>query len=643
MDDARQLLSREGPLAHCLAGFAPRGEQQDMAEAVQQAIADRASLIVEAGTGVGKTFAYLVPALSHQGRVIISTGTRHLQDQLFHKDLPLVSRALGVSVEVALLKGRSNYLCPHRLKMTQMEAKGLSPTLQGQLAQALEWAEQTQSGDIAELEDIPEDSLLWPRITSTIDNCLGQECPEYDRCPVLRARRKAQDADIVVINHHLLLADMGLRESGFAELLPTADAIIIDEAHQLPELATQFFGEHLGSRQLLDLARDVTQEVLSEAPDMPELRDAGDPLSKSVRDFRLALEGLPARGPWADIGHQEVIVQAHQALHEALQQLRDQLSPIRERGRGLEACARRIEAHLAWLARFAEAQSGRVLWYETFSRSFTLHATPLDVANHFSTHRQALTPCWIFTSATLSVGGGVQHFLGRLGLQEARTLMLESPFDYPQCARLLLPAHLPEPNDPGHTAAVVQEALPLIEANPGGSFLLFTSLRALQEAAKLLRPKTQRTVLVQNEAPRQILLQRFREAGNAVLLGSQSFWEGVDVRGMALTLVVIDRLPFASPGDPVLEARMADCQAKGENPFTHLQMPQAVILLKQGAGRLIRDPGDFGVLMICDKRIKTKSYGRLFIKSLPNMPVLNDSQAAAQFLRSGGALEAAGY
>lgn len=636
---AAEVLGPDGPLAHTLHNFRPRTAQQRMAEAVERALAESATLVVEAGTGVGKTFGYLVPVLRAGRRTILSTGTRNLQDQLFHKDLPfvrdaLVAAGLGRVPRISLLKGRANYLCLHRLGLTRAEGRLHDRRQVDQLVRIERWASRTLRGDIAELPGIPEDSPLWPQVTSTTDNCLGQDCPEYDGCFVARARREAQEADVVVINHHLLMADLSLKEEGFGEVLPSADAFVLDEAHQLPDVASAFFGRTVGSRQLLELAGDAVAEQLREAPDMAGLRDAADGLALAVTRVRATFGTGVGRSPWARWENDAQAGAALAGLVEQLKSLTAWLDTAAERGRGLEQCARRANTLSARLAGFLEPEPETVRWVETFTRAFALHATPLNVAERFGERMRAYPSAWIFASATLAVGDSFEHFTRRLGLEEAETLMLDSPFDYARNARLYLPPAMPQPNSPGYTAGVVEAAVPVVEANPGGTFILFTSHRALREAAALLEGRVERELLVQGTAPRDELLGRFREAGNAVLLGAHSFWEGVDVRGRALSCVIIDKLPFAAPDDPLLEARLQAIRDQGGNPFMEYQLPQAVLSLKQGVGRLIRDVTDRGVLMLCDPRIRTKAYGRLFISSLPPIPRLDSLAEVASFLMS---------
>ena len=621
MSEITELLDNNGPLARLLPGFAPRHEQQQMAQATAEAIEAQQQLIVEAGTGTGKTFAYLLPVLCSGRKVIISTGTRHLQDQLYGKDLPVVREALQAPVKTALLKGRSNYLCLHRLAT----AAGEGGRLRGQPLHDLEtvraWSGRTRSGDIAGLGSVAEDSSLWPRVTSTAENCLGQECEHYQACFVVKARRAAMEADVVVINHHLLFADMVLREEGFGELLPGADAFIIDEAHQLPEVASVFFGTTLSSHQLRDLARDIRVEHLREAGDMQALPEAAGQLEGQIHRLRLALGRQDRRAAWSEVAADGKLQDQLEELQQLLGHLSAWLEEAGTRGKGLDSCRQRCQLLGERLTQLREQASGEYIhWFEASRTSFRLNLTPLNVAPVFHDHLDSLASAWIFTSATLAVGDSFSHFAGQLGLQQARTLQLDSPFDYRRNALLYLPPDMPPPNQPGYVEAVVTTAREVLAASGGRAFILFTSHSALRTAARLLGEDCDYPLLVQGDAPRRELLERFRQAGNAVLLGTSSFWEGVDVRGETLSCVIIDKLPFGSPGDPVLQARIEALREQGANPFMEYQLPQAVITLKQGIGRLIRDQTDRGVLVLCDPRLLEKSYGRIFLGSLPDMP-----------------------
>ena len=625
MSEITELLGESGPLATLLSGFAPRVEQQHMAEATADAIEAQQQLIVEAGTGTGKTFAYLLPVLRSGRKVIISTGTRHLQDQLYGKDLPVVREALNAPVNTALLKGRTNYLCLHRLATAAEDGGRLRGRQLHDLETVRAWSGRTRSGDIAELGMLAEDSPLWPRVTSTAENCLGQECEHYQACFVVKARRQAMEADVVVINHHLLFADMVLREEGFGELLPGADAFVIDEAHQLPEVASVFFGITLSSHQLRDLARDIRLEHLREAGDMQDLPDAAGQLEGQVHRVRLALGRQDRRAAWSEVAANQELQDQLEELQQSLQQLSEWLTVAAERGKGLDSCRQRCLLLRDRLAQLRQQTAGEYIhWFEAFRTSFRLNLTPLNVASVFRERLEMLSSAWIFTSATLAVGDSFNHFAAQLGLQDAHTLQLDSPFDYRRNALLYLPTDMPQPNQPGYVEAVVATARAVLAASSGRAFLLFTSHSALRTAAKLLGNDCDYPLLVQGDAPRRELLEQFRQAGNAVLLGTSSFWEGVDVRGETLSCVIIDKLPFGSPGDPVLQARIEALREQGANPFMDYQLPHAVITLKQGIGRLIRDRTDRGVLVLCDPRLLEKSYGRIFLNSLPDMPRTRD-------------------
>ncbi|SEO78858.1 ATP-dependent DNA helicase [Aquisalimonas asiatica] len=634
MNDIDHHLGPDGALAGALPGFQPREEQQALGRGVAEAIDAGETLIAEAGTGTGKTFAYLLPALLSGKRVIVSTGTKTLQDQLYQKDLPLLRDALDLPRRTALLKGRTNYLCLYRTDLAEVDARFDRPGTGAQLQAIRQWAAVTDSGDISELAEVPNDAPIWGRATSTADNCLGQECPLYDDCFLMAARRRAQEADLLVVNHHLLLADMALKEGGFGEVLPSADAYILDEAHQLPDVAAQFFGVAVSSRQLQELIRDTHAEYLRDAGDQPALPDCLDVLRKAVQDFRLTLGEAGQRAAWNSLGDGEEAVDALIHLRAAASALAEVLETLAERGRGLENCYRRARDMASLLDRFADGEAEAfVQWFETYQQAFILRLTPLDVGQPFQARMKKHPAAWVFTSATLSVNEGFDHFLERMGLdRETSTLRVDSPFDYASNALLYAPAGMPEPNSPFYTEAFIERAEAVIRASGGRAFVLFTSHRALQQAAALMRDHLPYPVLVQGDASQNLLLERFREAGNAVLLGTGSFWEGVDVKGEALSAVIIDRLPFASPADPVTQARIDFLRRHGGNPFRDFQIPQAVIALRQGVGRLIRDASDYGVLMIGDPRLTGKSYGRLFLNSLPPMRRTRDLEAVQAFL-----------
>ena len=625
-EDSAALLGADGPFARELPNFAPREAQQVMARAVQRAIAERETLIAEAGTGTGKTYAYLVPAMLSGERVIVSTGTKALQDQLYFRDLPKVRSVLGARLKIALLKGRANYLCLYRLDQTVREGATFDRTQAAQLATIRAWSARTRRGDRMELAEVPEESPMWPRVTSTPENCLGVECPFFDDCHVVKARREAQEAEIVVVNHHLLFADLALKQEGFGEILPGASAFILDEAHQIPELAGQFFSQSVSARQLTELAQDALAECSGVTGAIGLLLEPVEALQQAMRQLRLGLDPLPQRGAFQLLEGSAGVGGMLHDLRELLAALCDLLASQAERSRGFANLHERAAMLSERLDRIVE-QAGEqdVRWYEQFPRGFAFYATPLDLAAPMRALRERTPAAWIYTSATLSVAGDFGHFARQLGLQDPLTLSLESPFDYARQALCYLPAGLPDPNSRdsgarGYTEQLIEAVLPVLQASNGRAFLLFTSHRALRRAAELLTDRVPWPLFVQGSAPRHQLLEEFRASGHGVLLGAASFWEGVDVAGEALSVVVIDKLPFAAPDDPVLMARLDALEQQGINPFMGWQVPNAVIALKQGAGRLIRDVHDRGVLVLCDPRLLGKGYGRLFLASLPAMP-----------------------
>ena len=631
------LFSPDGALAAHIENFRARPQQVEMAQAIAEAIEGNSLLIAEAGTGTGKTFAYLVPALLAGGKVIISTGTKNLQDQLFQRDLPTVRDALKAPVSVALLKGRANYLCHYHLERTQSDGRFVTREDVRHLGKIAKYAKVTQSGDKSGLADVPEHAPIWMQVTSTRDNCLGQECPQHKDCFVLKARSDAMKADVVVVNHHLFFADVMLRDEGVAELLPACNTVIFDEAHQLPETASLFFGESISTSQLLDLARDTRLEAAASAKDFAALPTATDALDKAARDLRLVFKQNEGRMTAIATESLSGWSVALAAVTDKLAQLNGLLEKQAERSEGLESCRQRGQELMHKIKQWQDKeQADFVRWLEIFHHSVQLNTTPLSIAEIFAKQIDGHPRAWIFTSATLAVKRDFSHYQSEMGLSQARTAYWESPFNYPEQALLYVPQDMPEPNSPGYTEAVVQVALPLIEASKGRAFLLFTSLRAMQRAHEILTAEFDRKnlsypLMLQGEGSRNELLGRFREHGNAVLLGSQSFWEGVDVRGEALSLVVIDKLPFAPPDDPVLAARIAQINKQGRNAFMEYQLPRAVINLKQGAGRLIRDETDRGVLMICDPRLIGKSYGKKIWQSLPPFKRTRELSVAIEF------------
>ena len=636
MQRASEYLGLTGPFTEQIPGYQVRQNQLVLCDAIDEALESGDVLAAEAGTGIGKTFAYLVPALLSGKKIIISTGTRHLQDQLFHTDLPRVIAALSIQSAPALLKGRSNYLCLHRLNMAP-HLGFMNRESRAGLAEIDEWSKLTQSGDISELNAIPEDSYLWPMVTSTAENCLGSDCDKWESCFIVNARKNAQAADIVVINHHLLLADMTLKNEGFAELLPEAEAFIIDEAHQLYDVAARFFGNVVSSRQLISLARDTIAEQVNDASDMAELRDYAEEVEKAARDFRIALGDSGLRETWLKVKNKPSVKQQLGNLVSTLNDLNAALLIAADRSRGLEQCSERAQTTLLRLKLFqqgkedAEDDGQAVLWYETYTKSFMLHATPIDVASIFQKHTDNFSNAWLFTSATLQVNKQFDHFAHNIGLENYKSGVWDSPFDYAKQSLLFLPDNLPQPSEPSYTKELMQAALPVLTASQGRAFVLFTSYYAMHKAYDFLKQMLPYELLMQGDLPKHQLLEKFRQTDNAVLLGTSSFWEGVDVRGESLSCVIIDKLPFASPGDPVMQARIDTIKRNGGQPFMEFQVPQAVIALKQGVGRLIRDVKDHGVVMIGDPRLKQKSYGRIFLNSLPVMPVTSDVSDVEKF------------
>jgi ATP-dependent DNA helicase DinG len=635
--ELENIFSAHGLLADAVKDFRARPFQVEMACAVAEAIAGKSVLVAEAGTGTGKTFAYLVPALLSGGKVVISTGTKTLQDQLYGRDIPTVRGALKLPVTVAVLKGRANYVCHYHLERAQQDARLQTRDDVRCLSAIASFARTTTSGDKADCSSVPESSGVWPLATSTRENCLGSQCPSYDQCFVMEARRKALAADVVVVNHHLFFADLVLRDEGVAELLPECNTVIFDEAHQLPETASLFFGTSVSTAQLTGLARDTRLEAAAGAKDYAPLTDAAQALDKAARDLRLAFRQDNGRLPASSLDGDAGFESALGTLLAALDLLSGELKGQAERSEGLMRCWQRALSVAESIERWRSGlEEDRVKWVELFGHSLHLNSTPLSVAEIFQRQVEADARTWIFTSATLSVNRDFSHYCGQMGLSEARTATWDSPFDFARQGLLCVPAGMPNPNTPEHTEAVVEAALPVIEAAGGGAFMLFTSLRAMRRGYELLERAFEERgldfpLLVQGEGSRSEMLVRFRDLGNAVLVGSQSFWEGVDVRGEALSLVVIDKLPFAPPDDPVLAARIDRMNREGRSPFLEHQLPEAVITLKQGAGRLIRDETDRGVLMICDPRLVSRGYGKRVLASLPPMRFTRDAQEAVAF------------
>jgi ATP-dependent DNA helicase DinG len=639
-----QAFESTGALARAADHFQPRAGQREMALAVARAIEDGGALVVEASTGVGKTFSYLVPALLSGERVMVSTATKALQDQLYGRDLPRLAQALGLPVSMALLKGRASYLCIHRMQ----QARSLEAASERAVAHALtrieQWAQSTQTGDLAELPGLDERSPLIPLVTSTRENCLGSTCPSFKACHVSHARREALAADVVVINHHLFFADLAVRESGMAELLPTVRVAIFDEAHQLNETGIQFLGRNLSTAQLLDLARDLLACGLQLARGLVDWQAVAGRLERAARDLRLTVgrASAGARLRWTEPAPEgldgaawtEALAQTLQACEAAAQAL-DTVTELAPDFVRLHERARQFAQTLTHFSQAGPTEAVR--WLEVGLQA-KLVESPLDIAQ--AVGERLLGPAqggktWVFTSATLGDDERLSWFTEPCGLQDAQVLRIGSPFDYPTQAALYVPPQMPKPSDPSHSQRVAQAAGDWAQRLGGRTLVLTTTLRALRAIAELMQarfgPGGALEVLVQGQGPKRALIERFRRASSlgepgCVLVASASFWEGIDVAGDALQLVIIDKLPFAPPGDPLAEARSRHLQSQGRNPFNDYFVPEAAVALKQGAGRLIRRETDQGVLVVCDTRLTQMGYGRRLLRALPPMQRLQTEQ-----------------
>lgn len=635
-DRISNIFSVNGELSKSIKGFRPRTEQIEMAHAVGESIQNKSSLVIEAGTGTGKTFAYLAPALVFGKKTIISTGSKNLQDQLFNRDLPAIKKALNFTGKIALLKGRANYLCLERLD--QVIAQGVlgDKSVLSELTKVRKWNNSTKTGDFTECIELAEDSPIIPQLTSTAESCLGTDCPNYSECYVASARKKALNADLVVVNHHLFFADMAVKESGFGELIPNAEVIIFDEAHQLPDIASQYFGQSLTSRQLFDLCKDINIVYRTELKDMLQLGSTSDTLLKVVQDFRLLLgEENNTRGNWREFYKQSAVKKAFDLLQEKINFLSEVIKLTLGRSQTLDSIFERVESIKSQLKRLTETNIvGFCYWYEGNGRQFGLHITPLTVADKFGEQLKIKEAAWIFTSATLEVGGTFNHFCQRLGIEHATQKILHSPFNYPEQSLLCVPRYLPTTNKTHTLTSLGEMLLPVIEANKGRCFVLCTSYTMMRGLAEYFREKSRLSILVQGETSKGKLLEQFTDTSHSVLVATSSFWEGIDVRGDALSLVIIDKLPFTAPDDPLLKARIEDCKLQGGEPFNDIQIPEAVITLKQGVGRLIRGVSDRGVVIICDNRLVMRNYGETFLKSLPNSSRTRDLNKVIQFLQN---------
>lgn len=625
----------DGLLAQVIKDFTPRQAQQKMAAKISDAIEKASPLVIEAGTGTGKTFAYLVPALRSEKKVIISTGSKNLQDQLYSKDLPIIKKALEFSGKIALLKGRSNYLCLEKLIHHHSAAGELAKTVQTDLVRVRQWTTKTRDGDISKCTTVTENNPIWSMLTSTNDNCLGSECPQYDDCYVVKARRKALNADVVVVNHHLFLADVVVKDTGFGELIPKADVLVFDEAHQLPDLACQYFGQQLSSKQLFDLAKEILLCYRTEVRDIVQLQKCADKLQKCTQDLRIVIGNVSIKGNMRDLLRHSLVQSEIGYLQESLKFCQEVLELATGRSSTLDNCLERVNQYQALLLRLLNhTVTGFSYWYECIGNHFNLALTPLSIADKFTELMEERKGAWIFTSATLSVNNNLDYFTRRLGLTDATSLILDSPFDYQHQTIFCVPRYIPSPNEANSAEKLVDILLPVIEANKGRCFFLCTSYMMMNELAKLFKERTLLPVLVQGETSKGELLTQFIDEGNALLIATSSFWEGIDVRGDILSCVIIDKLPFTSPDDPLMKARIEDCLLQGGEPFNDIQIPEAVITLKQGVGRLIRHNDDRGAIIICDNRLVMRQYGAIFTSSLPPSPRTRDIGKVTDFLLS---------
>lgn len=635
-DQVALAFSAQGALVRKAPSLAQREAQQRLAAAVVQAIEQRSALVAEAGTGVGKTFAYLVPLLLSGRRALVSTATKSLQDQLFQRDLPWLVEALGLPVSLALLKGRSSYLCLHRLQTARQGAELPDRWSLRTLARVETWAQATRSGDLAEIDGLDERSPVIPLVSSTRDNCLGSDCPQFKACHVMQARREAMAADVVVVNHHLFFADLALRDSGVAELLPTVDVAVFDEAHQLVEAGVQFLGTSLGSAQLLDFSRDLLALGLQRARGLRDWHALAAAVEQGTRQLRLMCAGplRDLRGTiklaWDERARGEAWDAGLQALGDALQAAAEALVEPAATGPDLAKLQQRAVELGALTALFAQAPpDDQVRWIDVSPQQARLQQSPLDIRAMLGEQRQASAKGWVFTSATLGDDAALSWFTSATGLEDATALRVGSPFDYPAHARQWVPLPFPRPNDAAHPQAVGRLAARCAQALRGRCFVLTTTLRVLPLIAEALREALARSgsafeVLVQGSEPKRALLQRFGDGRDCVLVGSQSFWEGIDVPGDALQCVIIDKLPFPPPNDPLVQARVRRIEARGGNAFNEYFVAEAAVSLKQGAGRLIRSETDRGLLVMCDPRLRQMPYGARLRAALPPMSWLED-------------------
>lgn len=631
----RQFFAKGGSLDNALSGYHVREAQVELSQQIHKCMSDGGALIAEAGTGTGKTFAYLLPALLSDKKVIVSTGTKNLQEQLFNRDLPFVVDLLHKPIDVALLKGRNNYLCLHRANLNHVSNKGLPADTLAEFKVVQRWSNSTQTGDMGELKQLKENASIIPLVTSTVDNCLGKDCSYFEDCHLVKARKKAMTADLVVVNHHLFFADLSLKESGFGELIPNANSIIFDEAHLIPDIASEYFGEHFSTRQLNDQLKELIAIQKVSLKDAAKVSEYAQHCQYLLSDLRLAFAEEPEKGNWRKALSNTQVKSITDNLLERLNQLSKIGSENLGRETEFDNLLEKIESNRVLFLKFKDVDQNNVsLWYETTKYHLLVHLTPLSIAEQFSQIVDERDASWIFTSATIAIDSNFEHFQNQMGLTSAKTICLDSPFDYQQQAMLCVPRYLPEPHSFKMKQSIVNIAIDLIKAAKGRAFFLFTSHKMMNDVAELVREQLEEPVLVQGEKAKSALIDEYLQNASSALFATGAFWEGVDVKGDDLLCVLIDKLPFAAPDDPLLKARIDDCRKKGGKPFFDIQIPQAVISLKQGAGRLIRDIDDKGVLVICDNRLVTKPYGETFIASLPNMNKTRSLQKTIDFLSS---------
>lgn len=634
------FFNYNGPLSNIIEGYQLRPSQVEMANMVDSALLKQESLIIEAGTGTGKTFAYLAPALMKGGKVIISTATKNLQDQLFNKDIPKIREALNIPVKVNLLKGRSNYLCQLRLEETARQDQFVNEEDGVHFEKIKKFNDHSKTGEISEVQGVPELASVWPMVTSTADHCLGQSCDFAKSCFFLKARKEALSAEIVIVNHHLFFADFVLKDEEVSEILPKANTIIFDEAHQLPDIASIFFGNNLSTNEILKLVQDIQALFEKIGKSKKKLATHSLQIIENINNLRALFPPQNHRLTYEKIQNFEDFTSFFQSINNILLKfdkffsLIDDQSP--EQKKIYERYSKVCEKLSPWLTK---KNNNYVYWLDIFSKSIQLNMTPFSIAESFDKFKAENKMSWIYTSATLAVNESFNFFQSMMGLNQAKAKKLDSPFDFKNNACLYVPNNMPEPNSVLFTLSLIKKIYPLIQAAKGRTFILSTSLKAMSEISALLKNEFDERninlpILTQGEDSKKILIDRFKSYGNAILIGSMSFWEGIDVRGSSLSLVIIDKLPFQSPGDPVFESKINRIKMQGENPFMTFQLPKAIITLKQGAGRLIRDEKDKGVLMICDPRIIDKPYGKRIWKSLPAFKRTRQEIDVTSFLKS---------